>query len=201
MGSERAATNHRASERRRRILMRGIKITSTSAALLIAVLLIPVDLSNRLSAHAQEVEAQAAPGDLDTSFGNGGKVTIGLPGKQLNNTAVAMQADGKIIVVGYTSPSGDFVVARVNTDGSLAPSFGSGAAVTTDFGSQDAANAVVIQADGKIVVTGSKGTAINQDFALARYNPDGSLDASFGNAGKVTTDFFGASDQAWTVAS
>jgi uncharacterized delta-60 repeat protein len=179
-------------------------ITSTLTALLITALLIPGNLSSRSSAHAQDVEAQAVGGDLDAGFGNGGKATISLPGKSIFNTAAAMQADGKIVVVGYTQDSDGFVVARLNTDGSLDTSFGdNGRVITVIFGRQDSANAIALQADGKIVVAGGAwkgGTFTSQDFALARYNADGSLDTNFGSGGKVTTDFFGTGDQAWTVA-
>ncbi len=67
--------------------------------------------------------------------------------------------------------------------------------VTTDFGFTELAKSVAIQADGKIVVTGSS----NGDFALARYNSNGSLDVSFDNDGKVTTDFAGSTDIAEKV--
>src|SRR4029453_13241345 len=76
------------------------------------------------------------------------------------------------------------------TDGTLDASFGIGGIVTTDFGGTSAAaRAVAVQPDGKIVAAGL--AAINGvlDFALARYNPDGTLDASFGTGGTVTTPF------------
>ncbi|MFF1594116.1 calcium-binding protein [Streptomyces sp. NPDC058286] len=138
--------------------------------------------------------ALAAPGDLDPSFGTGGKVTTdfgGFDGAQ----AMAVQADGKIIAAGDTVPSGStfhFALARYNTDGSLDTSFGTGGKVTTDFDT-GGASSVAIQADGKIVAAGNAGAVgSSSDFALARYNTDGSLDASFGTGGKVTTDFGGA---------
>jgi uncharacterized delta-60 repeat protein len=93
---------------------------------------------------------------------------------------------------------GSFFIAgstSIPSDGDLDPAFGVGGAVMTDFNtSTDLANAVALEADGKLVVAGT--TYINndfsdEDFAIARYNVDGSLDASFGNNGKVTTDFPG----------
>jgi uncharacterized delta-60 repeat protein len=80
--------------------------------------------------------------------------------------------------------------------GDLDPSFGNGGKVVTDFSSnEDGASAVAIQSDGKIVVGGtSTAQRGNPDFALARYNTDGSLDSSFGLNGKVTTDFFQGND-------
>jgi len=81
------------------------------------------------------------------------------------------------------------------TPGDLDPTFGGGdGTVTTDFGGTDPARAVAVQPNGKIVVAGGKG-----DFALARYNQDGSLDTSFDGDGTVTTDF-GGNDSADAVA-
>ena len=145
------------------------------------------------------VPAQAAPGDLDLSFGTGGKVITDFGPGSNSATAIAIQADGKIVAVGGSS-SGDFALARYNTDGSLDASFGTGGKVTTDIGLFDVAFAVAIQADGKIVAAG--GTAPEGfccQFALARYNADGSLDVSFGVGGKVTTVFSGDS-RAFAVA-
>jgi uncharacterized delta-60 repeat protein len=102
---------------------------------------------------------------------------------------VAHQPDGKIVAAGQGGSDFDFAVARYNPDGSLDPSFGSGGSVTTDFGGSEAATAVAIQADGKIVTTGSTFSAGVQKFALARYSATGSLDPSFGSGGTVTTDF------------
>jgi uncharacterized delta-60 repeat protein len=91
--------------------------------------------------------------------------------------------------------------ARVEAaSGDLDPTFGSGGKVTTNFDSFDRANAVAIQSDGKIVAAGFALTITSNDFALVRYNSDGSLDASFGAGGKVTTDFFGTRDEAHAVA-
>jgi len=86
--------------------------------------------------------------------------------------------------------------------GDLDPTFGSGGKVTTDFfGFFDSANAVAIQSDGRIVAGGSSGNSVTGgDFALTRYNTDGSVDTSFGAAGKVITDFGGSIDQALALA-
>jgi len=133
-------------------------------------------------------------GGLDTSFGTGGKVSTAFNngGRSDEALAVAVQPDGKILVAG-TSDQGatgyDFALARYNADGTLDTSFGSGGRVTTSFGNDaDTAYAVLLQPDGKIVLGGdSSQGASGVDFALARYNADGSLDASFGNGGKVLT--------------
>jgi uncharacterized delta-60 repeat protein len=136
----------------------------------------------------------AARGDLDPTFGSGGKVTTDFGG---NETAwgVAVQSDGKAVIVGTRfdpGPSDDFVLARYTVSGALDPTFDSDGKVTTDFGGRsDGADDVALQSDGKIVVVGSGFAAPVRpvDFALARYNPDGSLDATFGEGGKVLTTF------------
>jgi uncharacterized delta-60 repeat protein len=145
-------------------------------------------------------------GSLDTSFGNGGKVLTPFNGFA---SGVAIQQDGKIVAAGYSGGpnvcnggdyGSDFALARYNTDGSLDTSFGCGGKMTTDFagnGSVDQARAVAVQKDAKIVAAGFSGFSgppgTGYDFALARYDPNGSLDANFGHGGKATTDF-GSSD-------
>jgi uncharacterized delta-60 repeat protein len=143
---------------------------------------------------------QADDGDLDKSFGAGGKVITDFFGSEDEATSVAIQNDGKIVAVGSTikpiiGANRDFALARYNTDGSLDTSFGSGGKVATDFGNSDTALAVAIQQDGKIVVAGrhfkvfSDGALTGYYFAVARYNSDGSLDTNFGSGGRVTGDF------------
>src|SRR2546426_2863336 len=132
----------------------------------------------------------AGPGDLDATFGIGGRVLTDFGGGD-RARAVALQADGKIVVAGSSSAGAvgaDFALARYNPGGSLDPTFGSGGRVLTDFGVDDEARAVALQADGKIVVAGGFGGAF---FALARYNPNGTLDTSFGSEGRVFTNFGG----------
>ena len=92
--------------------------------------------------------------------------------------SVAIQTDGKIVAAGYSyngSGNADFALVRYNTDGTLDTSFGSGGKVTTPIGSgHDLGYSVAIQMDGKIVAAGY-GTGSNIDFALVRYNTNGSL--------------------------
>ena len=145
------------------------------------------------------------PGNLDPTFGEGGKVTTDFPGGSDGVTDIAIQKNGKIVAVGFAGSdfavTGDFAVARYNRDGSLDAPFGNGGVVTTDFaGSRDEAGAVVLQPDGKIVVVGTARAGSNPNFAVARYNRDGSLDATFGLGGMVTTDISGEFDQATGVA-
>ena len=106
---------------------------------------------------------------------------------------MALQADGKIVAVGVAA-GGDFALARYNPNGSLDTSFSGDGKQTTDFGGFDEANGVVLQRNGKIV-GGRASQGPRSDFALARYNPNGSLDPSFSGDGKQTTDF-GGTDEA-----
>jgi uncharacterized delta-60 repeat protein len=146
-------------------------------------------------------------GSLDTNFGSGGKVTTDFS----TTNAVALQGDGKIVVAGSVTEPGtadsDFALARYNSNGTLDDTFGSGGKVTTEIGEftsggfDDRADAVAIQQDGKIVAAGVADNGSDNDFALVRYNPDGSLDGTFDSDGKVTTDFLGGSfDTAHAVA-
>lgn len=138
-----------------------------------------------------------ADGSLDTTFGDGGKVTTDFFGLYDAAAAVALQPDGKIIAAGSTvNTSEQFALARYNVDGSLDAGFGIGGKLTTNspgFGSVRV-SAVSLQPDGKIIAAGYGFTSMNADFALVRYNADGSLDSTFGTGGKVNTDFFGRDD-------
>ena len=127
-------------------------------------------------------------GHLDPSFGVGGMVTTDF-GNDDRASSLVLQPDGKLVAAGDSNAgvSGDFTVVRYLPDGRLDPSFGVGGAVTTDFGGSDLARALVLQPDGKLVAAGEGGPGA--DFVLARYLPDGRLDATFGVGGKVTTDF------------
>jgi uncharacterized delta-60 repeat protein len=148
--------------------------------------------------------AYADPGDLDTTFsGDGLQMTDFFSGTDAAN-AVAIQADGKIVVAGYATTAAsdyDFALARYNANGTLDSNFDGDGRVTTDFqGGDDVVGAVVIQPDGKILVAGAAvTTASGNDFALARYNPDGSPDTSFSGNGRRVTDILGE-DQALGVA-
>jgi uncharacterized delta-60 repeat protein len=145
--------------------------------------------------------AHAAAGDLDPSFGKAGQVMTGFGRSTDLANAVAVQADGKLVVVGTTYTDNDFsnedfAIARYLPDGRLDQGFGVDGRVTTDFpGLAAVAAAVALQPDGKIVVAGGAFPlfAFGGDFKLARYNPDGTLDAGFGEGGIVTTRFVGGS--------
>jgi|GEM_PF-511057 len=129
-----------------------------------------------------------SPGSLDLTFSGDGKVTTPITHNYDAANAIAIQSDGKIVVVGV-GQSNQFCLARYTTNGELDSSFDVDGRVETTFGGVYAtANAVAIQTDGKIVVAGWSHIALNSDFTIARFNTDGSLDTSFDTDGKVTTD-------------
>ena len=102
--------------------------------------------------------------------------------------AIALQPDGAIVLAGRVSNDGGggfFGLARYTPDGRLDGTFGSNGTTIGDFGHGGIAEAVVVQPDGKLLVAGN---AIG-DFALARFDADGSQDLAFGTGGLVTTDF------------
>ena len=136
------------------------------------------------------IPARAADGELDVSFDTDGIVTTNIGGNRDFGSSVAIQADGKILFAGSSNASGtsDFVLVRYNINGSLDTSFDTDGIASTDIGAEEALNSVVIQPDGKILVTGYTGAGSIYDLALLRYNINGSLDTSFDTDGIVTTD-------------
>ena len=134
-------------------------------------------------------------GSLDTTFSGNGKFYFGFNDNGDIAYSVALQSDGKIVIAGEAAA--DWGVARLNTDGSLDSTFGTNGKITTSFGGSNAgspgAKGVVVQSNGKLVAGGGarlSGSG-NDDFALARYNSNGSLDTTFGNGGVVVTDIGG----------
>jgi len=208
-------------------------------------------------------------GQIDASFGDGGKVTTNIAGRTDLAVAAALQPDGKIVLAGRVAESSggeDIALARYRTDGQLDPDFGEGGIArlhmsVSSFGDQVAAvmihqddtiliagsatapsaatsgassafalarfksdgqpdenfgdsgvvktlftalddigRALALDADGRIVVVGQSSNRLNSNFAVARYQPDGTPDSSFGDGGKVMVDFFGSFDNATCVA-
>ncbi len=139
-------------------------------------------------------------GSLDTSFGTNGIVTTDFSSGTDSASSVAIDSQGRIIVAGTSN--NNFAVARYNPDGSLDTTFDSDGKVTTSVGSGGASgNSVAIQTDDKIVVTGEANNGSNDDFAVVRYNTDGSLDTSFDSDGIVLTDLnSNSADQSYAVA-
>lgn len=141
-------------------------------------------------------------GSLDASFNGTGVVTTDMGGSNDIITDMALQADGKILVAGRTTQVGgtDAVVVRYNADGSLDTGFGSGGKAITNLGnSGDFGEDVAVQSDGKIVLAGFSFDGTKDNIALARYLPDGTLDAAFGTGGLVITDT-GFRSEAYGVA-
>ncbi|HMK06244.1 MAG TPA: T9SS type A sorting domain-containing protein [Flavobacterium sp.] len=140
-------------------------------------------------------------GNLDLTFGTGGTNVTNFGSRYIHTDAIALQSDGKILIGGTHDISVTptimdlvFVVLRFNIDGSADSTFGINGSVVTDFsplGNGGIANGIkslLVQPDNKILVTGF-GSAVSGDsgsnFELARYNADGTLDSSFGTAGKA----------------
>jgi len=130
-------------------------------------------------------------GVLDSTFGTNGKVITNIGTSYDNAYAVAIQADGKILVVGYgTYTYSQFALARYDTTGAIDSTFGTNGVVSTWFGyGHDIAYGVVVQLDGKIVVAGTITNSFGEyDFGVVRYNSDGSYDNTFGGSGRAQTD-------------
>ena len=125
-----------------------------------------------------------ADGSPDNSFGYFGRLTSDV-GNVVAVSDMALQSDRKVIVVGTAGQN--FLVTRYNANGSLDTGFGKNGVATTDFGSDDVAHAVTLTVDGRIVVAGISVASFPQSsrIAIARYNANGSLDATFGNQGIV----------------
>jgi uncharacterized delta-60 repeat protein len=139
-----------------------------------------------------------ADGQVDTQFGNVGITLIDF-GALGRSTDLAIDADGKIVIVGFVVLQGtnqNFGLTRVDKKGKIDKSFGKHGLVETDFhGFDDFVVTVAIQPDGKIVAGGTVRTALSYGaMGLARYTSKGDPDLSFGSGGRVTTDFGSAND-------
>lgn len=142
-------------------------------------------------------------GRLDTTFGTGGLVTT-IARDEARAAGLAIDALGRIVLAGYASDDldVDVMLARYKTDGSLDATFGTGGVALIDLGGIAQADAVAIDAHGRIVVAGVRAVAPGQpvDAMVARVSPDGSLDPSFAGTGWAITDFGGFYDRAAAVA-
>jgi uncharacterized delta-60 repeat protein len=142
-------------------------------------------------------------GSLDTSFGTNGITNTAIPepvdqgvSRSAGAYALAVLPNGEILAAGSAGweafpPTSSFALARYTPDGSLDPTFGAGGIAQTMFDGYDSLAGITVQPDGGIVATGgSYGPGHGNDWnamALARYEPDGSLDRAFGTGGTVTT--------------
>jgi uncharacterized delta-60 repeat protein len=150
---------------------------------------------------AHTTAARALPGDLDPTFGRGGKLRLRVSERLNAAKALLVQPDGKIVAAGYTSlDPGDrpselaAVVVRLLPDGAIDPSFGSAGAVVIRPRDREAtADVVALQPDGRIVVAGGmhKPRSSRTRLWVARLLPDGAFDGSFGQNGMVTIGFEG----------
>jgi uncharacterized delta-60 repeat protein len=134
-------------------------------------------------------------GELDRSFGKGGKATMDFAAPNFEDPesryedgqALAIQSDGKIVVVGSTSEG--YGIGRFTADGKRDPGFGENGRTTIGwgrYGYNEFPYGVVVQPDGKILVSGEAGQKHGQDFAVARLQSDGSLDPTFSADGRRT---------------
>ncbi|MBB1286566.1 T9SS type A sorting domain-containing protein [Flavisolibacter sp. BT320] len=142
-------------------------------------------------------------GSLVSTFGTGGRVQTSFSSLQDGATALLVQPDGKLVAGGTSLFSGnqDFSLARYNTDGTLDLTFSSDGKQTTAIGTgSDIINGMALQADGKIVAVGETLVGSTYMAAIARYNTDGTLDASFSGDGKHTVTLGTKNAYAYAVA-
>jgi uncharacterized delta-60 repeat protein len=116
----------------------------------------------------------AATGEVDLGFGSSGLASASFGAQSASSAGLALQPDGKIVIAGQTlnTGRGDFGVARFSSGGQLDPTFGSSGELTVDFyGDLDAANAIAIQPDGRIVVGGNALDGSHVAVGLVRLVP------------------------------
>jgi uncharacterized delta-60 repeat protein len=128
-------------------------------------------------------------GSLDNTFSGDGKLIIPSGGDSPGEAGLAIQTDGKVLIAG--GDGSRFFITRINRAGIPDSTFGGDGIVTTLIGSRGEATSVIVQPDGKIVTAGHAFTGIGYDFAVARYNTNGSLDNSFDADGKLTKNVNG----------
>jgi uncharacterized delta-60 repeat protein len=162
-----------------------------------------INAATQRSAQALNVTVRGRAGMADTSFAGGSFLTrVGTSEDYAQ--AVAVQADGKVLVAGSTSTTAGIQIAVVRylRDGGTDTSFGTDGRATVAVGTRDdKAMAIAVQPDGKIVVAGlsNQGATSGYDFALVRLLANGAVDSGFGNSGRVVTDFGGDNDRAFAL--
>jgi uncharacterized delta-60 repeat protein len=143
-------------------------------------------------------------GALDPAFGDGGAVVTDFSSTNDNPASVRLLADGRILVGGQSEPTGanpntDFALVRLNANGSLDTTFGTGGKVKVDVhGTQDRGGYVAPLSGGKAIIGGRSGTtAGNTAFEMSAVglNADGTLDPTFADGGKLVTTFGGTGSQ------
>jgi uncharacterized delta-60 repeat protein len=144
-------------------------------------------------------------GSLDTGFGYSadGRASLAIGPKSNEGYGVALQPDGKILVAGasFNGTDSDFALARFTASGAVDSGFGSSGSTTTPILSgNDVAEAVALQPDGKIIVGGYTYNGSNNDFAIVRYTPDGSVDSTFTGGGAAITPIGPSDDEVRALA-
>ena len=185
--------------------MKLLQLSVASASRLVAVCCRPV---RRWCAFHQVLAATillgvgiafAAPGNLDPSFSGNGLVSLKVGNFGAFASAVVQQPDGKLVLggAGHLDP-GDFMAVRLARNGAPDPEFGTAGVASADFaGRWDSAFAMIRQPDGKLVLAGVVETNnFTLDIGLARFNVNGTLDATFGTDGWTTLDIGGSHDYA-----
>jgi uncharacterized delta-60 repeat protein len=154
-----------------------------------------VGTSDLLGSPAFAIAKFTAQGELDTGFGSDGRRIVGFESAGSGAAkAIVELPDGRFIVGGVSEGvSSDFALAMLQPDGTLDTGFGMNGVVMTDFGSgsNDRLAALVLLPSGRVVAAGTSDADRTQDFALACYHFDGSLDSRFGQGGMLLTDFGG----------
>lgn len=143
---------------------------------------------------------------LDESFGTGGKTSKRFPGFETGIFSSKIQPDGKIVVCGFRNQSFNFqsagiIIGRYNSNGIIDLDFGTNGFVILDdlFIDGTANKMLLLQSNGKILITGSKLGSTNFDFHTYRFNSNGTLDSTFGNNGEVVTDINNSLDESTTL--
>lgn len=163
--------------------------------------------NNSTGINSMAVARYNEDGSIDTTFGTAGKVTINSGNNEDYAVAIAIQADGKILIGGYTYVGNnplryDLVVARLNTDGSFDNNYGNnGIAISRVLeNGQNYAEQMVLQPDEKIILTGYAAATDNYNMAMIRFDTAGNVDTTFGTDGKVNTDINGTADFGKAIA-
>lgn len=163
-------------------------------------------ISNGLSWFSLLIARFDENGALDPSFGTNGVVNLNLNNVDDEFFGMELTPDDEIVLCGFTTLQSDYsyhtLVMKFDATGQVVTGFGENGAVVLGTEPMNVGDAITLQYDNKILVTGTSGemTPMNNDWALWRLNPDGSPDNSFGTDGKVTTEFFGNADEALGIA-
>jgi uncharacterized delta-60 repeat protein len=163
-------------------------------------------ISNGLSWFSLLIARFDENGILDPAFGTNGVVNMNLNNVDDEFFGMALTPDDEIVLCGFTTLQSDYsyhtLVMKFDATGQVVAGFGDNGAVVLGTEPMNVGDAMALQDDNKILVVGTSGemTPMNNDWAMWRLHPDGSLDNTFGTEGKVTTEFFGNADEALGIA-